>query len=295
MTARLGIGTAPLGNLYSPVDDDAALATLAAAWNAGVTFADTAPLYGSGLAEERVGAALAAGAAFTISTKVGRVLVDRLPPDGAFAVPPWRGGPAFDFSADGVRRSLDSSLTRLGVDRLDAVLLHDPDIAGAMDQAVAEALPVLVRWRDEGVVGRIGAGMNTVDPLQHMVDSGMIDVILCAGRYTLLDRSGAALLDRCAESGVRVIAGGVFNSGLLAGGSTFNYEPASPELMAERDRLAELCDEHGVDLRAVAMQFVARHPAVEVVLTGARSAEEIVTNASLFSTTIPDTLWELVS
>ena len=297
---RLGLGGAALGNLDVAGPDGAADETGAAAWARGIRHFDTAPLYGHGLSESRLGRALASFPRdeTILSTKVGRVLVpdDRAGDDTIFAdVPPVR--PEFDFSASGVEASLTASMERLRTDRFDVVHVHDPD--DHLDQAVAETYPALARWRDDGVVGAIGLGTNLASVADHVLDavaSGTVslDWLLLAGRYTLLDRSGADVLDRCAELGVQVIAAGVFNSGLLADPSDdahFHYAPAPADVVAEARRLASVCDRHGVPLAAAAMQFPARHPAVSLVLPGARSAEEIDTDVDLYELELPEALW----
>jgi D-threo-aldose 1-dehydrogenase len=266
---RLGLGCAPLGGLYTGVSEADARATIDAAWDAGIRFYDVAPLYGSGLSERRLGAALAQRPRdeYVLSTKVGRLLVD--------------GEPVFDFSRDGVRRSLEESLQRLGLERVDVLLIHDPE--DHMEQALHEALPALRELREQGVVRAIGAGMNFPEPLLRLAREG-IDCVLMAGRYTLLDRSGAGLLDACGELGVDVIAGGVFNSGLLAGGTTFNYEPAPPELLERARAVFAECERRGVSSTAAALQFPLTHPAVERVLIGARNPAELREDLDAFST-----------
>lgn len=298
--ASLGLGGAALGNLYDAVTETDADATVAAAWARGVRLFDTAPLYGHGLSESRLGRALAGFPCdeTIISTKVGRVLVpdDDAGADTIFAdVPPVR--PVFDFSAAGVEASLAASMERLGTDRFDIVHVHDPD--DHLDVAVAETYPALTRWRDEGVVGAIGLGTNLASVADHVLDAVAdgrveLDWLLLAGRYTLLDRSGADVLDRCADLGVQVIAAGVFNSGLLAAPSDdahFHYAPAPADVVAGAQRLASVCAGHGVPLAAAALQFAARHPAVSMVLPGARSAAEIDEDIDLFELEIPETLW----
>jgi D-threo-aldose 1-dehydrogenase len=213
------------------------------------------------------------------------------PPDaGGFAdPPPYRR--VWDWSADGVRRSLRESLERLGVDRVDIVYLHDPD--DHEEGVYATAYPALAALREEGVVGAIGAGMNQTAMLTRFVERLDLDVVLCAGRYTLLDRSAEEdLLPACARRGTAVVVGGVYNSGLLAGGTTYDYRPASPETLARVVRLTEVCEGHGVPLRAAALRFPLRHPAVVSVLAGCRSAAEVDDNADLFDLDIPDTLWD---
>jgi D-threo-aldose 1-dehydrogenase len=297
VTAVLGLGGAPLGNLYEPVSEEEARATVDAAWDAGVRFYDTAPLYGHGLSERRLGEALRGRPRdqYRVSTKVGRVLVDGVDPDSVFVdVPPVR--PVFDFSHDGVLRSFEASLERLGLDRVDVLLVHDPDDHEA--DALAGAFPALRRLRDEGVVGAIGAGMNQTAMLARFVDEAAVDCVLVAGRWTLLDRrAGDELLPLCAERGVDVIAGGVFNSGLLArpaDGATYDYATASADLVAAARRIDAVCREHGVPIRAAAMAFAARHPSVTTVLTGARAADEIRSNAADFARPVPDELWPAI-
>ena len=214
----LGFGAAPIGNLYKAIDDETAHAAVLAAWDGGVRYFDTAPHYGLGLAERRVGAALRdkPRADFVLSTKVGRLLVDNPHPtgsdldDGGFAV---RDDLAreLDYSRDGVLRSLDASLERLGMDRIDVVYIHDAE--ESMDQAVTEAVPALAQLRDQGVVGAIGAGMNFTAPLLRFVTESDVDAVMLAGRWTLADRSGEPLLTACAERGVSVVAAAPFNSG----------------------------------------------------------------------------------
>jgi D-threo-aldose 1-dehydrogenase len=294
----LGLGTAPLGGLYDEVSEDAAVATVQAALDLGIRYFDTAPLYGHGLSEQRLGLGLAnhgtTGGDVVVSTKVGRLLRADVPadPDDIFrGTPPVN--PAFDFSADGVARSLEESLERLGRDSVDIVLVHDPDDFG--DQVVRETLPALARWRDEGVVRAIGAGMNQGAMLTRFVDEADVDCVLLAGRYTLLDQSALDdLLPRCVERGVAVIAGGVFNSGLLANpepGAPYDYVAAPDDLVLRARRMARVCAEHGVPLKAAALQFPLRHPAVACVLTGTRSHAELAENAALMRRPIPAELW----
>jgi D-threo-aldose 1-dehydrogenase len=293
---RLGFGAAPIGNLFAPVSDADATAAVDAAWRAGMRFFDTAPLYGHGLSEQRLGAALRAYPRddFALATKVGRHLVpDATPRDHGFVdTPPL--SPQFDFSHDATLRSLDESLARLGADRVDLLHVHDPD--DHADAALRGAFPALCRLRAEGVVRAIGAGMNQSTLLARFVREADVDCVLLAGRYTLLDQSALGdLLPLCAQSGVSVIAGGVFNSGLLADPSpraTFDYAPAPAALVERAKRLAAVCARHGVDLKAAALRFPLAHPAVACVLTGARSAAEAAENARLFAEPIPLALWD---
>jgi D-threo-aldose 1-dehydrogenase len=293
---RLGIGCAPIGNLYEAVTDEAAHATVQAAHVAGIRLYDTAPLYGSGLSEERLGAALSGIPRddVVVATKVGRVLIDDPAADpGIFTEVPARE-PVFDFSADGVHRSLEASLVRLGLDRVDVVHVHDPD--DHLDEALATAFPALRRWRDEGVVGAIGAGMNQAPALARIVREAGVDCVLLAGRYTLLDQSGLDdLLPLCERSGASVIAAGVFNSGLLANpvaGAPFFYAPAPPAVIDRAQRLAAVCERHGVPLTAAALQLPAAHPAVACVLPGVRSVRELHDDIADFERPIPSALWD---
>jgi D-threo-aldose 1-dehydrogenase len=294
LSATLGLGCAPLANLYSEVDPADADATLRAARDAGIAYFDTAPHYGAGLSEQRVGATLRTFPrdSFRLSTKVGRLLEPATRGSAMFP-----GEPAmrrvFDFSADGVRRSLEASLERLGLDRVDIVLVHDPD--DHLDQALAEAFPVLRQWRDEGVVGAIGAGMNYSEPLTRIVREADVDCVLLAGQYTLLDQSGTeTLFPACAETNTRVIAAAVFNSGILADPSddaTFFYSPAPPELLVRARRMEAVCARYDVPLAAAAMQFPTGHPVVDTVLVGMRSPAEVAANTANFARTIPADLW----
>jgi D-threo-aldose 1-dehydrogenase len=280
----IGLGTAPIGGLYAPVDDETARATLERAWELGVRTFDTAPFYGSGVAERRLGAFLAGKPRdeFFVSTKVGRLLG----PDAH----DWEGA-YFDFSPEAVLRSLDESLERLGLDRVDVALVHDPD--DHYDDALRGAFPTLRRLRDEGVVGAIGAGMNQTAMLVRFARAADPDCFLVAGRWTVLDRSaGDELLPLCAERGIGVIAGGVFNSGVLAGGHTFDYTTAPPDVVARVAALRATCARHDVPLEAVAVQFPDRHPVITQVLVGCRTADEVTADVRLSEVEIPEALWE---
>lgn len=294
VTATIGLGCASLGNLYQAMTDDDASATVDAAWDAGVRVFDTAPLYGCGLSERRLGQALRSRPRreYRISTKVGRLLVDGSDPGSLFVDTPDLH-PVFDFTRDGVLRSVEASLGRLGLDRVDTLLVHDPD--NFADEALAGAFPALRRLRDEGVVGAIGAGMNQTRLLCRFVREADLDCVLVAGRWTLFDRgAGDELLPLCEEAGVEAVVGGVFNSGLLAdpaGHPRYDYAPASPSLIEAARRMAAVCDRFGVSLRGAATQFAARHPAVTTVLTGAASPAEITENVADFSVPVPEALW----
>ncbi|MFI0923713.1 aldo/keto reductase [Streptomyces sp. NPDC021012] len=296
---ELAFGAAGIGNLFTAVSDAEAEQAVHAAWDAGVRYFDTAPHYGLGLSERRLGAALRSRPRneYVVSTKVGRVLE---PTPGApgddlangFAVPATHRR-RWDFSARGVRRSIEESLERLGLDRIDIVYLHDPDdhAGSALDQAY----PELARMRQEGTVGAIGVGMNQAELLARFVRETDIDAVLLAGRYTLLDQSGLTeLLPLAAERGVGVVVGGAFNSGLLADpkpGATFDYTTAPVELLDRALRLKSVCERHGVPLRAAALRFPFGHPAVASVLVGTRSAAEARDAAAMLAHPVPDALW----
>jgi D-threo-aldose 1-dehydrogenase len=291
-TVRLGLGCGPLGNLYREYSDAEAAATVEAAWGTGVRFFDTAPHYGLGLSERRLGAALAGlpRADYAVSTKVGRLLVpdpagvDRLDDQG-FAVPGDLRR-VWDFSADGVRRSLDGSLSRLGLDRVDILLLHDPE--GHERVALDEGFPALVELRAQGVAGAIGVGSTDWRVLHRFVTEAEPDVVLVAGRYTLLEQPALeTLLPACVEHGVAVLNAGVFNSGILAvdrpsAALPYEYGRAPADVVARAQAVAAVCDRHGVPLPQAALAFAAAHPAVVSVLVGAGTAEEMRRNAELF-------------
>jgi D-threo-aldose 1-dehydrogenase len=299
-TGPFWLGAAGIANLLREVTDDDARATVDAAWDAGVRGFDTAPHYGLGLSERRLGAALAdrPRSSFTLSTKVGRLLVPG-PGDGTddegFAVPndlvrQW------DPSAAGIRRSLDESLGRLGLDHVDVAYLHDPDVYD-LAAGLAQGLPALAALRNEGVVRAVGVGSNSVDALSAAIETGLCDVVMLAGRYTLLEQPAAALVERCAELGVVVVAVGVYNSGLLsrpapADDATYDYAAAPPELVERARALAAVCERHGVTLPEAALAFPRRAAAVRTVAVGAQSAEQVRENAARAAVAVPEALWE---
>jgi D-threo-aldose 1-dehydrogenase len=295
----LALGCAPIGNLFTGVSDDDARAAVYAAWDAGIRYFDTAPLYGHGTSERRLGRALQhrARADYVVSTKVGRVLRAA----GARREPTIFEDvgdvePAFDFSRDGIMRSIEDSLGRLGLDRVDVALVHDPDDHEA--EALRSAFPTLLRLRDEGVVAAVGCGMNQAAMLERFVDRVDLDCVLLAGRYSLLDRSGTGLLTQCAERGVGVIVGGVFNTGVLIDPDahpTYDYV-AAPDAVLERVRqMRSVCDAHGIALGAAALQFVMRHPAVTTVLVGARSRAEVDLDVRYNATACDDAALQAVA
>lgn len=296
----LGLGTAPLGNLYSPLGDDAAAATVVRAWDRGIRLFDTAPHYGLGLAERRLGAALRLlPGAPVVSTKVGRLLVP-VPVHGndleaGFAVPADHER-IWDLSAEGIRRSLLDSLERTGLDRVEIALLHDPD--ELEEQAVGTALPALLAMRDEGLVGAVGVGMNQSAMPARFVRRFDLDVVLVAGRFTLLDQSALAdLFPAATERGTSVVVGGVFGSGLLAhddppDGATYGYAAASPALLERARRIAAVCQEHGTTLPAAALHLALDHPVVASALIGMRSPAEVDRNVALLDQRVPADLWD---
>lgn len=300
LVSPLAFGAAPIGNLYTAVDDEDAAAAVEAAWTAGVRYFDTAPHYGLGLSERRLGAALAGRprADFAISTKVGRLLVTNDAPTGSDLASGFdvddRLTRRYDFTADGVLRSLDASLARLGMDRVDIVYVHDPD--EYLDEAIGEAIPALLRLREEGVVGAVGVGMNHCSPLQRVVAQTDVDVIMVAGRWTLLDRSAGPLLGHCAGAGVAVAAAAPFNSGLLATGSPgaharYDYRAAPSDLLERAEALAAACARRGVVLPHAALQFPMRSEAVSCVVVGMRSAAEVLANSAWANRPLPPDLW----
>ncbi|MFF2327392.1 MULTISPECIES: aldo/keto reductase [unclassified Streptomyces] len=303
---ELSFGAAAIGNLFSAVDPARAAAAVDAAWDEGVRYFDTAPHYGLGLSERRLGDALRARPrdSYVLSTKVGRVL-DPLPAGAAadastpdqlsegFAVPATHRR-RWDFSADGVRRSIEDSLERLGLDRIDIAYLHDPD--DHAQAAFHEAYPALEELRAQGVIGAIGAGMNQTEMLTRFLRDTDVDAVLCAGRYTLLDQSALIeLLPEAAARGRSVVVGGVFNSGLLADprpGATYDYTAAPTALLDRALRIKAVTERHGVPLRAAALRYPLTHPAVAGVLVGTRSPDEVRDAAALLRRDIPDALWD---
>ncbi|CAH1650353.1 Pyridoxal 4-dehydrogenase [Hyphomicrobiales bacterium] len=314
----LGFGTAPLGDLYQRLDEDAALATIAAAVEGGIRLFDSSPLYGSGLAEHRLGTGLRRlpRDQVIISTKVGRVM-DPWRPSSApvssgaakeVAAPGFAGGlphrAQFDYSYDGTLRSLEQSLLRLGTDHVEIVLVHDIDIwthgADAIEGRVAEvmqgAYPALRRLRDEGVVRAIGIGVNEADMCERFVRMADIDCVLLAGRYSLLEQPALeSFLPLALERKVGVMLGGVFNSGILATGAVpgarYNYKPAPQPIMDRVAAIEATCKVHGVPLAKAAMQFALGHPAVATLILGGVAPGEVRANIAAFATPVPAALW----
>ncbi|WP_426592447.1 aldo/keto reductase [Cellulomonas sp. McL0617] len=297
----LGYGAAQAGNLYRATTDDETLAAVDAAWSAGIRYFDTAPHYGLGLSERRLGAALRDRPRdeLVLSTKVGRLL-DPSPQTAGQRDPDGFDVPAdhvrrWDFSRDGVLRSLESSLARTGLDRVDIVYLHDPD--EHWDEASQQAVPALVELRDQGVVGAIGTGMNQSAMLTRFVRECDVDVVMCAGRYTLLEQPAAAdLLPAALERGVAVVVAGVYNSGLLARdvpppSAHYDYAVAPAELLARARAIADVCRRFDVTLPEAALAFVDRHPAVVSTVVGLRTATQVAQTLNRSTAQVPDELW----
>jgi D-threo-aldose 1-dehydrogenase len=308
--ARLGLGGAPLGNLFHSVPEAEARALLEAAWASGCRSFDTAPHYGHGLSERRIGDALRARPrdAFVLSSKVGRLLT----PDAGAAgeqhgyvdILPF--SQRWDYSAAGVRRSLEDSLQRLGLARLDVAFVHDCDAAthgaaaaAVRRQVIDEALPALQAAKREGLIGAVGLGVNDVLIVLEVLREADLDALMLAGRYSLLDHSALpALLPECVARGVRIALGGAFNSGLLATGTRgggvarFNYAPAAQAWIERTARIEALCEAHGVALRAAALQFPLAHPALDVVMVGARRAAEWDDALAMVGQPIPSEFWQ---
>ncbi len=296
---KLSLGTAPLGGLFTSVPEADSDGVIAAAFDANINFFDTAPLYGSGRAEVRLGRGLnAAKRPYVLSTKVGRVLnpvsgVSNAGGLAGFADADTSVEPVFDYSRAGVRRSFEESLKRLNVDRIDVALIHDAD--DRIDEAIKYAYPALEEMRAEGMVSTIGVGMNFCSPTIKAVVETDIDIVLIAGRYSLLDQSSQEqLFKETMKRKVSVMIGGVYNSGILANpvaGATFHYAPAPDEIIAKAQKIRDLLATFNVSLTAAAIQFPLRHPAVTTVLTGSRSPKELLANIADFDSEVPAEAW----
>lgn len=299
--SALGLGAAQFGNLYRETTEQEAAGAVDAAWAGGIRYFDTAPHYGLGLSERRLGALLRQKPRdeFVLSTKVGRLLVpnpggEDQRDDQGFDVPATQIR-RWDFSADGVRRSIDESLERLGLDRIDIAYLHDPDDFG--DQAIREAIPALIELREQGVIGAVGAGMNQWELPARFVRETDIDLIMLAGRFTLLEQGALdELLPLAEQRNVGIVIAGVYNSGLLAAPrpdahAKYDYGQAPAELIERANAIADACERHGVDLPTAALAFVSRHPAVASVVVGARTGAQVRSNLERFETPVPAALW----
>ena len=291
-----GLGTAPLAGLFTPVDEAQGVRVIERAWEAGIRFFDTAPLYGYGLGEMRVGKVLRHKPRdeFVLASKVGRLLRADAAPEPGQA---YRGTPAvnpvFDFSYEGVMRSVEESLERLGLDRIDILHIHDPD--DHYDEAISGAYRALDRLRTDGVIRAVSAGMNQAEMLTRFAREGNFDCFLLAGRYTLLDQVALKeLLPECIKRGIAIMAAGVYNSGILADpkpGAHYNYQAAPAELLERAQRIRDLCERHGVPIKAAAVQFPLGHPAVTCVVVGCRSEQQLTDSIEMFEVDIPSALW----
>ncbi|MDP9937462.1 D-threo-aldose 1-dehydrogenase [Paenarthrobacter nicotinovorans] len=297
---RLGFGGAGIGNLYRAIPDGEALATVLAAWDAGVRYFDTAPHYGLGLSEQRLGAVLRDKPRdeFVISTKVGRLLEPN-PAGGrdseGFDVPATTRR-VWDFSEAGIRRSIEDSLERLGLSHVDIVYLHDPDVHD-LHAGIKQGLPALEKLRSEGLVSAIGVGTNSAEAALECIEAADLDLVMLAGRYTLLEQPDVPLLERCRQRRTGVVSVGAYNSGLLArpevpDDAHYNYGQAPPAVLERARALAALCRDFGVELPTAALQFPLRHPAVVNVTAGATSPEQMATNAERMAQPVPEELWE---
>jgi D-threo-aldose 1-dehydrogenase len=297
----LGFGASQGGNLFRVRSDEEFAAAVDAAWDAGIRYFDTAPHYGLGLSERRVGAALRSRPRddYVVSTKVGRLLVPsprtaHLTDEEGFEVAADHRR-VWDFSRDGVLRSLEASLERTGLDRIDVVYLHDPD--DHWQQAATEAVPALVELRDQGVIGAIGAGMNQSAMLTRFVRETDIDLVMCAGRFTLLEQGALDdLLPAADQRGVAVVIAGVYNSGLLArdrppANATYNYQPAPTEVLDRAINIAQICQSHHTTLPEAALAYVRRHTAVACTVVGMGTATQVRETVRRADADVPADLW----
>jgi D-threo-aldose 1-dehydrogenase len=293
---EFGIGTSAFGGLFASVSESAVQEVISTSMQLGLNYFDTAPHYGMGSAEVRLSRNTdhLPRNSFLVSTKVGRLIV----PSERLDDPGWENSTPsveriFDFSASGIERSLTESLERLNLESVEMVFIHDPD--GAADQAITEAYPVLERLRAEGIVKAIGVGITSNEIPTRFINETDIDVVLIALRYTLLDQSAAKeLLPAAIKKGVSVIAGGVFNSGILTdpkAGATFNYEVASPEVLARAQNIEKFFIERGVSLAQAALQYPMRHPAISAILVGCRNGDEVQKNVELYNRGISEDIW----
>jgi D-threo-aldose 1-dehydrogenase len=306
---ELGFGSGPLGNLFRAISETEAQALLTRAWDAGVRYYDTAPLYGLGLAETRLNPFLRDKPrdSYVLSSKIGRTFrvttPDKRDGIGKFFDVPSRNQ-VLDYGYDAVFRSIEFSLERLGLDRIDIIYAHDLDVfslgsAAARDERLEEFIAggyrALLRLRDEGVIKAFGAGVNEWEACQWLMDRGDFDIFLLAGRYTLLEQGALGFMNRAQAKGVGVVIGGPYNSGVLAtgpkAGATFNYDTAPKAVLERVARLQAVCDRHGVKMLNAAFQFPLRHPAVISVIPGAASAAEMDGNVAASEAVIPAALW----
>ena len=306
---EIGFGSAPLGNLYRAISDEEADAILEAAWEGGLRYYDTAPLYGFGLSETRLNRFLRGKprGEYVLSTKVGRILKP-VPPGTGDGEGKWFETPSrqevYDYTYDGVMRSIEHSLERLGQDRIDILYAHDLDtynqgpwehLVGQMQELMDGGYRALMELRDQGVIAGFGAGVNQFEPVDWLMGRGDFDLFLLAGRYTLLDQTGLATMDRAAERGIGMVIGGAYNSGILATGprpgAYYQYEEAPQEVLDRVARIQSICEAHGVALIDAAFRFPLLHPASVTVIPGGQGREEMARNIEAQRAEMPDTLW----
>lgn len=299
---QLGLGCATLGDLWEVTPDAQAIATVDAAYAAGIRLFDTAPWYGMGKSELRLGAAIRDRKDAIVATKVGRVLQRGGTLEWASK---WKGGLPFDlrfdYTYDGILRSFEDSLQRLGMPRVDALAIHDLDLLyHKTPEAVSERFDELDHGRGHraltelkyaGDVKAIGAGINRTGLIPRFLDRFELDYFLVAMPYTLLSQEGLAELNLCHERGVRVVIGAPFASGLLAGRNVYDYAPGTDEMQRKAAQLGEVCSRHGVALPAAALHFVLKHPAVAAVIPGPNSAEQARQCVEFYGQAVPDALW----
>ncbi|MBY0064249.1 MULTISPECIES: aldo/keto reductase [Priestia] len=313
LQGKLGFGTAPLGNMYRNIPEEEAIATVDAAWESGIRYFDAAPLYGAGLAEMRLGEALSKRNRdeYVLSTKVGRVISDELEDTSSRDMGEKGGLFEFgrknkiinDYSADATLRSIEQSLSRLKTDRLDFVYIHDvaqdfygDEWVGQFESARTGAFRVLTRLREEGVIKGWGLGVNRVEPIEIMLEleEAKPDVSLLAGRYTLLDHERALqrVMPEAVKHNMDIVVGGPYSSGVLAGGTHFEYQKASPDIMAKVEKIKAIADRHQISIKAAAVQFSLANPAVAAVIPGASRPERIAEDKAALNTVIPAAFWE---
>ncbi|MCP1447993.1 D-threo-aldose 1-dehydrogenase [Priestia megaterium] len=313
LQGKLGFGTAPLGNMYRNIPEEEAIATVDAAWESGIRYFDAAPLYGAGLAEMRLGEALSKRNRdeYVLSTKVGRVISDELEDTSSRDMGEKGGLFEFgrknkiinDYSADATLRSIEQSLNRLKTDRLDFVYIHDvaqdfygDEWVGQFESARTGAFRVLTRLREEGVIKGWGLGVNRVEPIEIMLEleEAKPDVSLLAGRYTLLDHERALqrVMPEAVKHNMDIVVGGPYSSGVLAGGTHFEYQKASSDIMAKVEKIKAIADRHQISIKAAAVQFSLANPAVAAVIPGASRPERIAEDKAALNTAIPAAFWE---
>jgi D-threo-aldose 1-dehydrogenase len=302
---KLSFGCASIGNLYVEISDAEAETVLSAAWNAGIRYFDTAPHYGRGLSEERLGAFLRGRSDFVISTKVGRVMTpaSELIAEADGFINPAQNDVYFDYSGDGLERSFEQSLERLGLTHIDILYVHDlgeyaHGAAGEdhMRDFLSTGYDRLVKLRESGRIGAFGLGVNECQVCIDVLNHGPLDYILLAGRYTLLEQGATeTLFPLCEKQGVKLVIGGVFNSGILATGAKpgahYNYGPAPEHILDRVRQLEAICTRHGVPLATAALQFPARHPLVASTLIGTGKISSLLRNVEQYGAEIPDALW----